>query len=170
MAPFEALDGQKCRSPIGWLEVGERKLLRTKMVQATVEGVQIIRERMLASQSRQKSYSDNRRKPLEFEKGKLSPRYIGPFEILERIGAVAYRLALPLDFEGVNLVFHVSMLRKYVRDPSHVIQHDTILLEDRLKYQEQPVAIVDYQVKRLRSKDIALMKVVWQNNSIENET
>ncbi|WRX26032.1 Retrotransposon gag domain - like 10 [Theobroma cacao] len=93
---------------------------------------------------RQKSFADNGRRPLEF-----------------KIGTIAYRLALPPDFEGINLVFHVSMLRKYVQDPSHVIQHDTILLEDGLKYQEQPVAILDYQVKRLRSKDIALVKVLW---------
>ncbi|XP_017979880.1 PREDICTED: uncharacterized protein LOC108662805 [Theobroma cacao] len=143
------------------------------MVQAAVEGVQIIRERMLAAQSRQKSYADNRRRPLEFEVGdhvflKVSPcKEVRRFE---RVRAVAYRVALPLDFEGVNLVFHVSMLRKYVQDPSHVIQHDTILLKDGLKYQEQPVAIVDYQVKSLRSKDIALVKVVWQNHSVEEAT
>ncbi|WRX16069.1 hypothetical protein QQP08_008556 [Theobroma cacao] len=104
------------------------------------------------------------------KKGKLSSRYIGLFEILERVRAVAYRLALPPNFEGVNLVFHVSMLRKYVQDPSHVIQHDTILLKDGLKYQEQPIAIVDYQVKKLRSKDIAVVKIVWQNHLVEKAT
>ncbi|WRX29204.1 Integrase zinc-binding domain - like 10 [Theobroma cacao] len=77
---------------------------------------------------------------------------------------------LPSDLEGVNPVFHVSMLKKYVQDPSRVIQHDTILLEDGLKYQEQPVAIVYDQVKRLRSKDIALVKVIWQNHSVEEAT
>ncbi|MDV3187756.1 MAG: hypothetical protein Q8836_02610, partial [Sweet potato little leaf phytoplasma] len=132
MAPYEALYGKKCRSPVHWDEVGEKALLGPELVQKSNEAVQQIRARMQASQSRQKSYADERRKDLEFsvgdhvflrvalmkgvlrfgKKGKLSPRFIGPYEVLERIGPVAYRLALPPTMSSVHDVFHVSMLRK----------------------------------------------------------
>ncbi|EOY08659.1 DNA/RNA polymerases superfamily protein [Theobroma cacao] len=168
MAPFEALYGRRCRSPIGWLEVGERKLLGPEFVQDATEKIHMIRQRMLTAQSRQKSYADNRRRDLEFQvgdhvflkvsptkgvmrfgkKGKLSPRYIGPFEILEKVGVVAYRLALPPDLSNIHPVFHVSMLRKYNPDPSHVIR----------------------QVKKLRSKDVASVKVLWRNHTSEEVT
>lgn len=190
MAPFEALYGRRCRSPIGWLEVGERKLLGPELVQDATEKIHMIRQRMLTAQSRQKSYADNRRRDLEFQvgdhvflkvsptkgvmrfgkKGKLSPRYIGPFEILEKVGAVAYRLALPPDLSNIHPVFHVSMLRKYNPDPSHVIRYETIQLQDDLTYEEQPVAILDRQVKKLRSKDVASVKVLWRNHTSEEVT
>ncbi|TYK23882.1 pol protein [Cucumis melo var. makuwa] len=132
MAPFEALYGKCCRSPVCWGEVGEQSLMGPELVQSTNEAIQKIRSRMHTAQSRQKSYADVRRKDLEFEvedkvflkvapmrgvlrferRGKLSPRFVGPFEILERIGPVAYRLALPPSLSTVHDVFHVSMLRK----------------------------------------------------------
>ncbi|WRX08490.1 Reverse transcriptase/retrotransposon-derived protein [Theobroma cacao] len=190
MAPFEALYGRRCRSPIGWLEVGERKLLGPELVQDAIEKIHMIHQRMLTAQSRQKSYADNQRRDLEFQvgdnvflkvsptkgvmrfgkKGKLSPRYIGPFEILERVGAVAYRLALPLDLSNIHPVFHVSMLRKYNLDPSHVIRYKTIQLQDDLTYEEHPVAILDRQVKKLSSKDVASVKVLWRNHTSEEVT
>jgi len=104
------------------------------------------------------------------KKGNLSPRFIGPFEILEKIGQVAYQLSLPPDLSSVHPVFHVSMLRKYVHDPSHIIQHQTMQLDENLSYTEQPRAIVDRCVKRLRSKDVASVKVVWQGLSGEEMT
>ncbi|KAL5574707.1 hypothetical protein UlMin_016406 [Ulmus minor] len=130
--------------------------------------------------SRQKSYADRRRRPLEFKegdfvflkvapmkgvmrfgkKGKLSPRYIGPFEILERIGKVAYKLALPSELAAVHNVFHVSMLRKYVSDPSHVLVSEPIEVREDLTYQEQPVQILDRKDKALRNKVIPLVKVL----------
>ncbi|XP_054797614.1 uncharacterized protein LOC129302755 [Prosopis cineraria] len=98
---------------------------------------------------------------MRFEKkGKLSSRYVGPFEILERIGAVAYRLALPPEWLGIHLVFHVSMLRKYLYDPSHVIETQGIQIDSDLAYEEILVAILDKQVKKLRSKEVALLIVV----------
>ncbi|KAL4013434.1 hypothetical protein IC575_025604 [Cucumis melo] len=132
MAPFEALYGKCCRSPVCWGEVGEQRMLGPELVQTTNAAIQKIRARMLTAQSRQKSYADVRRKDLEFKvgdmvflkvapmkgvlrfakKGKLSPRFVGPFEILERIGPVAYRLALP--HRSLHGVFHISILRKYV--------------------------------------------------------
>ncbi|RVW18432.1 Transposon Ty3-G Gag-Pol polyprotein [Vitis vinifera] len=146
MAPFEALYGRKCRSPICWNDVGERKLLGPELVQLTVEKVALIKERLKATQSRHKSYADHRRRDLEFEvgdhvflkvspmksvmrfgrKGKLSPRYVGPFEILERVGTLAYKVALPPSLSKVHNVFHVSTLRKYIYDPSHVVELEPI--------------------------------------------
>ncbi|XP_017970416.1 PREDICTED: uncharacterized protein LOC108660669 [Theobroma cacao] len=101
------------------------------------------------------------------KKGKLSPRYIRPFEILERVGAVAYRLALSPNLSNIHPMFHVSMLRKYNPDPSNVIRYETIQLKDDLTYEDQPVAIFDRQVKKLRSKDVALVKVLWRNHTSE---
>ena len=141
MAPYEALYGRKCRSPVCWDEVGESKLVGPEIIQITSEKIRLIKERIQTAQSRQKSYADRRRRDLEFavgdhvflkvspwkgitrfgHKGKLSPRYIGPFEILERVGLVAYRIALPPALSKIHNVFHVSSLRKYIPDPSHIL-------------------------------------------------
>ncbi|XP_060959134.1 uncharacterized protein LOC133030414 [Cannabis sativa] len=104
------------------------------------------------------------------KKGKLSPRYIGPFEILERIGQVAYRLALPPALSGVHNVFHISMLRKYVSDPTHVLSYDDIELQTDLSYNEQPIQILDRKEKVLRNKTIPLVKVLWRNSKVEEAT
>ncbi|XP_070013731.1 uncharacterized protein [Nicotiana sylvestris] len=93
------------------------------------------------------------------KKGMLSPRFIGPFEVLWRIGEVAYELALPPRLSSVYPVFHVSMLRKYIGDPSHVLDFSTVQLDDYLTYDVEPVAILVRQVRKLRSKDIASVKV-----------
>ena len=141
MAPYQALYGRPCRSPLGWTEMGERSITGPDLIRDTFEKVSLIGQCLLTAQSRQKSYTDVRRRTLEFEvrdhvflkvmpkrgvvrfgkRGKLSPRVIGPFEMLERIGTVAYRLALPPSMLGVHEVFHVSMLRKYIPDPAHVV-------------------------------------------------
>ena len=159
------------------------------MEQAT-EAIFKIKERMRTSQSRQKSYADKRRRPLEFEKcdhvflkispikgvvrfgkkGKLSPRYTGPFEILGRVGAVAYHLALPPSMSRVHNVFHVSMLWKYVIDPSHILRHQELQISPEVKYEEQPVQILDKKTKELRNKTISLVKVLWRNHSTEEAT
>ena len=163
MAPYEALYGRKCRSPICWTEAGERKLLGPELVQLTIDKIKTIREKILVAQSIQKSYADNRRRDLEFakgdfvflkvspckgifrfsKKGKLSPRYIGPFEILDRVGATAYRLELPANLSRLHNVFHVSMLRKYLPDPSHVLSSEPVDLREDLSYIEEPVRILD---------------------------
>ncbi|KAA0037369.1 pol protein [Cucumis melo var. makuwa] len=190
MAPFEALYGKCCRSPVCWGEVGEQRMLGPELVQTTNAAIQKIGARMLTAQSRQKSYADVRRKDLEFEvgdmvflkvapmkgvlrfakKGKLSPRFVGPFEILERIGPVAYRLALPPSFAAVHDVFHISMLRKYVADPTHVVDFGPLQVSENLSYEEQPVEIVAREVKKLRSREISLVKVLWQNHGVEEAT
>ncbi|KAL0539461.1 hypothetical protein IC582_023673 [Cucumis melo] len=190
MAPFEALYGKCCRSPVCWGELGEQRLMGPELVQSTNEAIQKIRSCMHTAQSRQKSYADVRRKDLEFEvrdkvflkvapmrgvlrferRGKLSPRFVGPFEILERIGPVAYRLALPPSLSTVHDVFHVSMLRKYVPDPSHVVDYEPLEIDENLSYTEQPVEVLAREVKTLRNKEIPLVKVLWRNHRVEEAT
>ncbi|TYK29789.1 ty3-gypsy retrotransposon protein [Cucumis melo var. makuwa] len=190
MAPFEALYGKCCRSSVCWGEVGEQRMLGPELVQTTNVAIQKIRARMLTAQSRQKSYADERRKDLEFDvgdmvflkvapmkgflrfekKGKLSPRFVGPFEILERIGPVAYRLALPPSFSAVHDVFHVSMLRRYVADPTHVVAFEPLQINEDLSYEEQPVEILAREVKMLRNRHISLVKVLWRNHGVEEAT
>ncbi|XP_060671432.1 uncharacterized protein LOC132803176 [Ziziphus jujuba] len=104
------------------------------------------------------------------QRGKLIPRYIGPFEIVERIGPVAYRVDLPEELSRVHDVFHISMLRKYISDPSHVLKTLEIELRDDLSYEEQPVQILGREEKRLRNKTIALVKVLWRNQIVEEST
>ena len=104
------------------------------------------------------------------KRGKLSPRYIGPFEILEKVGKVAYRLALPPDLSSVHNVFHVSMLKKYVPDPTHVLEHEPIEVHEDLAYEEQPVQILDRKEKTIRNKAIPLVKVLWRNHKVEEAT
>ena len=86
------------------------------------------------------------------EKGKLSPRFIGPYKVIEKVGPVAYRLALPLELEKIHNVFHVSILRRYMSDPSHVVSLETIELRSDLTYEEEPVEILTQEVKELRKK------------------
>ena len=104
------------------------------------------------------------------QRGKLNPQYIGPFEILERIGAVAYRLALPPSLDGVHNVFHVSMLKKYMADLSHVIEHPSVDIQPDLSFEERPIRILDRKVQVLRTKNIPLVKVLWQHHSYEEAT
>ena len=104
------------------------------------------------------------------KKGKLSPRFIGPFEILERIGKVAYRLALSPDLASVHNVFHVSMLKKYISDPSHILSQEPIEVREDLSYEEKPIKIMDRREKILRNKVIPLVKVLWKNHKIEEAT
>ncbi|KAA0055516.1 pol protein [Cucumis melo var. makuwa] len=145
---------------------------------------------MLTAQSGQKRYADVRRRDLEFDvgdkvflkvtpmkgvlrferRGKLSPCFVGPFEILERIGPIAYRLALPPSLSIVHDVFHVSMLRKYVPDPSHVVDYKPLEIDENLSYTEQPVEVLAREVKMLRNREIPLVKVLWRNHRVEEAT
>ena len=104
------------------------------------------------------------------KRGKLSPRYIGPFEMVERIGPLAYRLDLPKELSRVHNVFHISMLRKYIPDPSHVLETPEIELRDDLSYDEHPVQILGREEKELRNRTISLVKVLWRNHLVEEAT
>lgn len=190
MAPYEALYGRRCRSPVGWFEPGGVRLLGTDLVQDALEKVKIIKERLRTMQSRKKCYADKKVRDVSYmvgekvmlkvspmngvmrfgKKGKLSPRFIRPFEVLQRIGEVAYELALPPSVSSVHPVFHVSMLRKYIGDPSHVLDFSTVQLDGDLTYDVEPVAFLGCQVQKLRSKDIALMKVQWKGLPMEEAT
>ncbi|XP_062114201.1 uncharacterized protein LOC133825251 [Humulus lupulus] len=104
------------------------------------------------------------------KKGKLIPRFVGPFKILERIRDVAYRLAMPPAFSGVHNVFHVSMLCKYVSDPSHILSYEVLDMQPGLSYEEKTVKILIKKENALRDKTIGLVKVLWKNSSTENAT
>ncbi|GJS05610.1 putative reverse transcriptase domain-containing protein [Tanacetum coccineum] len=182
-APFEALYGRKCRSPVLWAEIGEGSLIRPELVQETTDKVVAIKERLKVARDRQKSYADNRRKPLEFEvgdrvmlkvspwkgvvhfgkKGKLAPRYVGPFKILERIGPVAYRLRLPKELSGVHNTFHVSTLKKCLADASLHVPLNEIKVDKTLRFIEEPVEVLDREIKSLKRSKISLVKVCWDS-------
>ncbi|GKA76421.1 putative reverse transcriptase domain-containing protein [Tanacetum coccineum] len=182
-APFEALYGRKCRSPVIWTEVGESQLIGPEIVQETTEKIFQIKERLKTARSRQKSYADKRRKPLEFEvgdrvllkvspwkgvvrfgkKGKLAPRYVGPFEIIERVGPVAYRLKLPQELSCVHDTFHVSNLKKCLAEPDVQVPLDEIEIDENLRFVEEPLEIVERDVKKLKRRRIPLVKVRWNS-------
>ncbi|KAK6139118.1 hypothetical protein DH2020_027141 [Rehmannia glutinosa] len=101
--------------------------------------------------------------------GKLSPRYVVPYKILQRIGKLAYRLELPSQFMGMHNVFHVSRLKKYRPNPEHIIAHDTPPLMENLSYTKKSILIIDQQIRQLRKREIPLVKVVWQNYNRDEE-
>ena len=104
------------------------------------------------------------------KRGKLSPRFIGPFEILERVGTVAYRLALPPSMSGVHEVFHVSMLKKYTPDPAHVVDLGQIEVDTAVTFEEGPVCIIDSLDQVLRRKTVRLVRVLWRHYGVEEST
>ncbi|GJX68536.1 putative reverse transcriptase domain-containing protein [Tanacetum coccineum] len=183
-APFEALYGRKCRSPICWSEVGDAQLTGPEMIRETTEMIVQIKNRLLAARSRQKSYADVRRKPLEFEvgdkvmlkvspwkgvvrfgkRGKLSPRYIGPFKILSRVGLVAYKLELPRELQRIRNTFHVSNLKKCLSDEDLIIPLDEVRIDEKLHFIEEPIEIMDREVKQLKQSRIPIVKVRWNSS------
>ncbi|GJR06434.1 putative reverse transcriptase domain-containing protein [Tanacetum coccineum] len=162
-APFEALYGRKCRSPILWAEVREGQLIGPELVQETAEKISHIKDRLKVARDRQKSYADKRMKPLEFsvsdyvllkvspwkgvvrfgKRGKLAPRFVGPFEIIEKVGSVAYRLDLPEELNGVHDTFHVSNLKKCLVDQTLKVPLDEIQVDAKLNFVEKLVEILD---------------------------
>ncbi|WVZ52879.1 hypothetical protein U9M48_003885 [Paspalum notatum var. saurae] len=170
MAPFEALYGRRCRTPLNWSEPGERVTFDPDLVTQAEEQVKFIHDNLKRAQSRQKSYSDRRRRPLVFEKddhvylrvspmkgvhrfgvkGKLAPRYVGPFKITERCGSVAYRLELPPHLAAVHDVFHISQLKKCLRVPEEVIDTSQIQIQPDLTYEEKPIKILDQKQRSTR--------------------
>ena len=190
MAPYEALYGRKCRTPVCWTELSEKKVIGPDLIQETEEKVKMIRERLKVATDRQKSYADLKRKDIRFKidnkvflkvspwkkvmrfgkKGKLSPRFIGLYEVIEKVGPLAYRLALPQELEKIHSVFHVSMLRRYQSDLSHIVSTETIELRPDLTYDEEPVEFLSCEVKELRNKKIPLVKVLWRNHKTKEAT
>ncbi|KAA0054925.1 reverse transcriptase [Cucumis melo var. makuwa] len=168
----------------------ERKLVGQELVQTTSENVKFIREKLKIAKDHQKSYADKRERDLEFEvgdkvflklspwkgvlrfgrKGKLNPRFIGLYEILECIGPATYRLALPMELSRIHDVFHVSILHKYVPDPSHILEAQSVHLKENFSYKEEPIQILDKKEQMLRNKVEPLVKVLWRNHNIEEST
>ncbi|WVZ93795.1 LOW QUALITY PROTEIN: hypothetical protein U9M48_039750 [Paspalum notatum var. saurae] len=190
MAPFEALYGRRCRTPLNWSEPGEPVTFGPDSVAQAEEQVKHIHKNLKRAQSRQKSYVDRRRRLLMFEmgdhvylrvspmkgvhrfgvKGKLAPRYVGPFQIIERCGAVAYRLELPLHLAAVHDVFHVSQLKKCLRVPEEMVDTTQIQIEPDLTYEEKPVKILDQKQRSSRRKVVNFYKVQWSHHSEEEAT
>ncbi|GKE97450.1 putative reverse transcriptase domain-containing protein [Tanacetum coccineum] len=182
-APFEALYGRKFRSPICWAKVGYAQLTCLEIIRETTEKIIQIKHRLQASRDQQTSYADKRRKPLEFQvkdkvmlkvspwkgvirfgkRGKLNPRYIRPFKILAKVGTIANRLELPKKLSCVHSTFHVSNLKKCLSDEQLAIPLDKIHVDDKLNFIEEPIKIMDREVKSLKQSRIPIVKVCWNS-------
>jgi hypothetical protein len=142
MAPFEALYGRRCRTPLSWSEIGERKIFGPDLVVEAEDKVKVIEANLNTAQSRQKSYTDQRRKPLQFQVGdfvylRVSPtKGVQRFEILKVCGPVAYRIRLPSQLAAIHDVFHISQLKKCIKIPTEIVETQTIEIEPDLSYSE----------------------------------
>ncbi|XP_057999120.1 uncharacterized protein LOC110672629 [Hevea brasiliensis] len=173
--------------PLPILEWKRERITMDFMIE---EKIRIIRDRLKAASKWQKSYVDLKRQDIEYNVGdnvflkvfpwkkimrfgrkeKLSPCFIGSYEILGRVSPLAYRLALPLEFDRIHNVFYVSMLRRYRLDPSHILPLQSIEVSPGLAYDEKPMAILAKETKQLRNKQIPLVRVLWRNHSKEEAT
>jgi hypothetical protein len=191
MAPFEALYGRKFRTPLAWSEVRERALFGPAIIEEEEEKVEKVRENLRVAQSRQKSYADKRRRDLTFAvgdsvylkvspirgtkrflvKGKLAPRYVGPYQITKRIGSLAYQLALPEAMLGVHPMFHVSQLKKSEKEvEAKQVPMELLDLQDTLEYAEYLEKILDRAVEETRRTTIPFCKVLWSNHTEREAT
>ncbi|GKD76864.1 putative reverse transcriptase domain-containing protein, partial [Tanacetum coccineum] len=182
-APFEALYGRKCRSPVCWVEVRDAQLTSPAIIHETTKKIVQIKSRIEAARDRQKSYANIRRKPMVFQvgdkvmlkvlpwkgvvrfgkRGKLNPRYVGPFKMIERVRMVAYKLELPQQLSRVHNTFHVSNLKKCMSDESLVIPLEELRVDDKLHFVEEPVEVMDREIKQLKRSRIAIIKVRWNS-------
>src|SRR5688572_18784776 len=190
MAPFEALYGRRCRTPLNWSQAGERQIYGPDLVAEAEEQVRVIQANLKAAQSRQKSYSDRRRRPLQFDigdhvylrvsptkgvqrfgvKGKLAPRYIGPYEIVEICGPVAYRIQLPEQLSTIHDVFHDSQPKKCVQVPTEILGQEQLQIELDLTYAEYPTKVLDQKERRTRRQVVKMYKILWNNHTKDEAT
>jgi hypothetical protein len=165
---------------LSWSETGERQIFGPDLVTKAEDKVKLIQTNLKAAQSRQKSYADRRRKPLQFQvgdyvylrvsptkgvqrfgiKGKLARRCIGPFEITEACGLAAYRLCLPTQLAAIHDVFHISQLKKCIKVPTEIIEQQAIKIKPDLSYIEQPLQILDTKERSTRRKKIKMYKIL----------
>ncbi|GKE32899.1 putative reverse transcriptase domain-containing protein, partial [Tanacetum coccineum] len=182
-APFEALYGRKCRSHVWWAEVGDVQLTGPEIIHETTKKIVQIRQCLQDARERQRSYVNVRRKPLEFQvrycvmlkvsprkgvirfgkRGKLNPRYIGPFKILKKVGPVAYTLELPEELSSIHSTLYVSNLKKCLSDESLITLMKELRLDDKLNFVEERVEIMDREVKQLKQSCIPIVKVRWNS-------
>jgi hypothetical protein len=175
---------------LSWSETGERKIFGPDLVVEAEDKVKVIQANLKAAQSRQKSYADQRRKPLQFQvgdfvylrvsptkgvqrfgiKGKLAPRYVGPFEILEVCGPVAYRIRLPSQLAAIDDVFHVFQFKKCIKVPTEIVEAPAIEIEPDLSYTEQPIQILDTKERFTRKKKLKMYKILWNHHTEEEST
>jgi hypothetical protein len=190
MAPFEVLYGCWCRTPLNWIEPGEKFIFGLDLVEEAEATIRRIQDNLKAAKSLQETYANKRRWPLEFEvgndvylrvspmkgvkrfgvKGKLAPCYMGPFPVLEKCGSVAYKLDLPPSLSGVNDTFHVSQLKKCLTAPVDVVLPKLTPLEADLSYPEHPIKVLDQKDRVTRCKIIKFFKIKWSNHSEEEAT
>ena len=195
MAPFEVLYGRKCRTPLNWSEVGDSQIFGPDILREAEEKVHKIREHLKTAQSRQKSYADKRRRELTFNigdfayqkvsplkgmqrfqlRGKLAPRYVGPFKVLGRRGEVSYQLELPEEMSAVHDVFHISLLRKCLEVPEKTevfknIDHRSVDINKDLTYREVPIRILEEAFRTTRTRSIKFLKIQWSNHTEEEAT
>src|SRR3954469_11922598 len=189
-APFEVLYGRKCRTPLNWSEAGERQLLGPDVVQEAEDRVKVIREHLKAAQSRQKTYYDKKHRGVDFKvgdfaylkvsllrgthrfgiKGKLAPRFVGPFRVLETRGPLAFRLQLPDSLAMVHDVFHLSQLKKCFKQPEQAVDLGEIQLSADLSYSERPIRVLDSSERKTRNKTVKFLKVQWAHHSEKEAT
>lgn len=187
LAPFEALYGRRCRTPTYSTKLGERRVLGPEFISNTEDMVKLIRDWLKEASDRQKTYADLKRKEIEYvvgdyvflkvspwkkilrfgQKEKLSPRFIRPYRILRWVGPVTYQLVLPLELDRIHDVFHVSILRWYHSDPSHIVSAEEIEVGPDLTIEEELVQILDRDVMVLRKKSVPLVKVLWHNHGLK---
>jgi hypothetical protein len=190
MAPFEVLYERRCRTPLNWIELGEKVIFGLDFVEEAEATIHRIQDNFKATKSRQETYANKSCQPLEFQvgnhvylrvspmkgmkrfgvKGKLVPRYIEPFPILEKCGTVAYKLDLPPSLAGVHGIFHVSQLKKCLKAPVDAMLPEVTPLKADLSYPEHPIKILDQKDRVTRRKTIKFFKIQWSNHSEEEAT
>jgi hypothetical protein len=185
MAPFEVLYGHRCRTPLNWIEPGEKVIFGPDLVEEAEATVRSIQDNLKAAKSCQGTYANKRHRPLVFEvgkhvylrvspmqgvkrfavKGKLAPRYIRQFSILEKCGTMAYKLDLPPSLVGVHGIFHMSQSKKCLKAPVDVVLPEVTQLKANLSYPERPIKILDQKDRVTRCKTIKFFKIQWSNHS-----
>jgi hypothetical protein len=190
MTLCEVLYGCRCRTPLNWIEPGEKVIFAPDLVKEAEATVCHIQDNLKATKSRQETYANKRRRPLEFKvgnhvylraspmkgvkrfvvKGKLAPRYIRPFPIVEMCGSVAYKLDLPPSLAGVHDIFHMSQLKKCLKAPVGIVLPKVAPLEADLLYPEHPIKVLVQKDRVTRRKTIKFIKIQWSNHSKEEAT
>ncbi|WVZ76590.1 hypothetical protein U9M48_024555 [Paspalum notatum var. saurae] len=189
-SPFEALYGRRCRTPLFWNQTGEKQVFGPDLIRDAEQQIKMVRENLRVAQSRQKSYADVRRRDLTFKvgdfvylkvspmrgiqrfnmKGKLAPRYIGPFKIVERKGEVAYKLELPSNLSGTHNVFHMSQLKKCLRVPEEQAPLEGLDVQEDLTYTEHPVKILETSERVTRNRRVKMCRVQWKHHTEDEAT